>query len=175
MPDADHNQPEPGHPEPGKQRQRIAAAGLLVAVLCLIMFAFLTWNGAAFFGSLTGEHGVGRLFLLILDTKIDSRVWTAAAGILGVGAAFVAGGGLSNRLFYVIVALSSLSALLCLLFLILLSDAALAHTFYDYGSDRIADSASFNKASTWFLTETAVWLLGIVGMQVGVRAVGGSK
>jgi hypothetical protein len=163
----------PDDPPPPQKRQNIAAAGILIAVLGVLFMAFAALDVAALGGSLTGEHGIGRLFLLVVDTKIDSRITIAIGGILSVGGSYVAGGGLSNRWFAAIVTMSALTAAFCLLFLVLLSDDQLAQALYDYGSARVADDQSFHAAAAWILVELSVWLLGVVGMQLGVRTIKG--
>jgi hypothetical protein len=156
-------------PPPRQKRQNLAAAGLLIGAVAALFLLFAALDVAALGGTLNGQRGVGRIFLLLLDTKIDPKITVAIGGILGVGGSYIAGGGLSDRLFYAIVVISAVAAVLCLLLLVLLSDAQLAQAIYNYGSVRIADADSFRTASTWVLVELALWLLGVVGVQVGVR------
>jgi hypothetical protein len=161
--------PGDGQPHPPDRRQ-IAAAGLLIAVLVGLVAFLLPLTIAGFSGDLTGERGIGRFFLLILDSSIDPRILAGIAAVVGVGSAFVAGGGLSNRLFYAIVALCAVSVALSLVMWVLLSDDAVASELYNFGSERIADADSFRTATRWTLGETILWVLTVLGAQVGLRA-----
>lgn len=159
-----------GKPADPPDRRNIAAAALLIAVLVMLALFLVPLALAGFQGEITGEKGIGRFFLLVLDSSIDPRILAGIAAIVGVGSAWVAGGGLSNRLFYAIVGLAAASVALCLVMWVLLADDGIAQKLYNFGSERVADAESFRAASRWTLGETILWLLGVLGAQVGLRA-----
>jgi hypothetical protein len=152
-----------------KRRNNIAAGGLLIAALALLTASTLWISMAGLFGSLTGEGGAGRFLVMVLGTKFDARIWVGIAGILAVGAAYVAGGGLSDRLFYAIVSLAAVSLLSTLFIMGLVSDDETARHLYNYAPERIADADSFRIAANWVIGELLFWLVGVIGTQVRVR------
>jgi hypothetical protein len=162
--------PPAGSPVAPADRKNIAAAALLIAVLVLLALFMLPLTVTGLQGDLTGERGIGRFFLLILDSSIDPRILAGIAAVVGVGSAWIAGGGLSDKLFYAIVGLAAVSSALCLMTWVLLADDEVAQKLYNFGSERIADADSFRSAAGWTLGETILWLLGVLGAQVGLRA-----
>lgn len=152
-------------------RQKVAAVALLFVVLggLTVLLAVLAAKGLA--GSLTGEGGIGRFFVNFLGSQISPLIFESVAGVLGVGAAFLAGGNLSNRVFFGMVALGALAFALCVIFFVVLSDHAVASNLYNYGSERIANAESFRSAVNWAVGGACAWLIGVVGTLVGVRAV----
>jgi hypothetical protein len=158
-----------------KDRQNFAAAALLLAVLAgLALFLLLAVIGG-FNGSLTGEKGLGKFIDLVLGSRIDSKLLNTIAAILGVGSAYVAGGALSNRLFYTLVGLAALGAFFSLLMIVLLSGDALASALYNYAPERIANAEDFRSAVNWGFGGLAGWLLGVLGVQVGLHAMSSVK
>lgn len=169
----DPNVPAPagnGPPDP-PDRRNIAAAALLLAVLIGLALFLLPVAAKGFQGTLTGEHGIGRFFLNVVGSRIDPLILTGITGVLAVGSAFLAGGGHSNRLFFTIVGLCALLIAILVVLLVLLSDDLVARKLYNYGSERIADADSFRSAVNWAVGGTCLWLLGVLGAQVGLRAI----
>ena len=162
-------QPNKEPSDPSKRRT-VAAVAILLAVLISLTLFLLPVMLEAFNGKLTGEHGVGRFFVDVLGSQIDPFVLTGIAGVLAVGSAFLAGGGLSDRIFYAVVGLCALLILILVILLVLLSDDEVARKLYDYGSERIADADSFRSAVKWAVGGTCLWLLGVLGAQVGLHA-----
>ena len=157
-----------GSPGP-PARHNIAAAALLLIVLVGVTAFLLGLAVSVFSGAATGQGGIGRFFLLILDSDIDPKVLTGITAIVGVGSAFVAGGGLSDRFYYSIVALCAVSVLLALIVWLLLTDDHVARNFYNFASARLADAEDFRGAFHWVLGGTILWLLGVLGAQFGLR------
>lgn len=163
--------PKPGpQPPPPPDRGKIAAAGLLLAVLIGLTLFLVPVVVSSFQGSLTGEQGIGRFFLNILGSRIDPLILTGITGVLAVGSALFAGGGLSDRLFYTIVGLCAFLIAVLVILLVLLSDDLVARKLYNYGSERIADAESFRTAVNWAVGGTCLWLVGVLSAQVGLRA-----
>lgn len=151
-------------------RQNMAAAVLLLAVLgaltAMLLFAVI----AGFDGSLSGDKGIGRFLLMILGSKLDPKLLTGIGAILGVGSAYFAGGALSNRWFYLLVGLAALGTLFCLLLLFLFANDDVASALYNWAPEQIADAQDFHNAADWALGGTAAWLIGVLGLQVGLHA-----
>ena len=157
-------------PENAIPRQKIAASGLLTVVLCGLAIFLLLAALAHFQGALRGNAGTGRLLVLILGSRIDSRILTGITAVLAIGSSYVAGGALPDRLYYVIVGLCAFTILMCLILLVVLSDDAVARDLYNFGSQRIADADSFRDATNWALGGTCAWLVGVLVVQVGLHA-----
>lgn len=158
-----------------KDRQNIAAAALLLAVLAGLALFLLVAVVQGFNGSLTGEKGVGKFIGLVLGSRIDSKLLNIVAAILGVGSAYVAGGALSDRLFYTLVGVAAVGAVLSVLMIVLLSGDELASALYNYAPERIADAEDFRGAVNWGFGGLAGWLFGVLGVQVGLHATSSAK
>lgn len=158
-----------------KDRQNIAAAALLLAVLAVLALFLLVAAIQGFNGSLTGEKGVGKFIDLVLGSRIDSKLLNSIAAILGVGGAYVAGGALSNRFFYTLVGLAAAGAALSLIMIVLLSGDDLASALYNYAPERIANAEDFRSAVNWGFGGLTAWLVGVLGVQVGLHATSNAK
>lgn len=153
-----------------KDRQNIAAAALLLAVLAGLALFLVPAVVSGFGGSFSGEKGIGRFLVMVLGSRIDSKLLTGIAAILGVGSAFIAGGGLSNRLYYLLVGLAAVDILCALLLIVALSNDDVASALYNWAPERIADAEDFRTAANWALGGTCAWLIGVLGVQVGLHS-----
>jgi hypothetical protein len=151
-------------------RQNIAAAALLLVVLGGLAIVLLWAVAAGFAGALSGDKGIGWFLLMLLGSKLDPKLLSAITGVLGVGSAFFAGGGLSNRWFYLLVGLAALSTLSCLLLIFLFANDQVASALYNWAPEQIADSDAFRSAANWTLGGTAGWLVAVLGLQVGLHS-----
>lgn len=150
-------------------RQEGAAIGFLMLVLSASgLFLLLAAIAMARF-AITGEHGIGWLFNLVVSNGGAGIVGKSLVAILAVGAAYAADPDRHPAVFYAAIALCIValaSAAACLVFL---GDGDIARRLYDWAPPGIDEAKAFANAANLMLGGFIAWLLGVFAVQLGLK------
>jgi hypothetical protein len=154
------------------EQQKRAAAALSFLIVLAASF-FLLWLSVAVIGSQEslGDKRPGRQFMLaigswgLLDTALK-----ALPVIITVGIGLLARYKLKDWQFYGTVAASVIGVVAAAYLLIEVSSVETARRFWAYSPvPRLEDYNSFVSAAQATLVTTVIWLVGVLGIQLGIK------
>ncbi|KQZ65814.1 hypothetical protein ASD67_01590 [Sphingopyxis sp. Root1497] len=151
------------------ERRGYAAIGILMLILGASSLMLLLSCIAMARFTITGEHGIGWLFNLIVANGGAGITGKALAAILAVGAAYVADPDRHPLIFWVTVVLCVVALASAMTMLVLLGDETLARHLYDWAPSGIDEATAYGKAANLMLGGFIAWVLGVLSVQVGLK------
>jgi hypothetical protein len=154
------------------EQQKRAATAVSLVVIIVVSTLLLILAYAVFFttGSL-GNRFPGRQFMLVVHSwSVLGIALKTLPPIVSIGVAIFVRYKLRDWVFYAVLTLSAAGAVAALLLLLEVASIDTARRFWAYSpADGLDDFASFASAAQTALGAIILWLVGVFGLQLGLK------
>ena len=151
-------------------RKEKAAAAIGLACI-VIVSAVLGWIGiSALNGTLVGDAWPGRGLLLLMDNRSVPLLGKSIFFVIGFAAACLARSKSRDWLYYALIALCCVSALVSIVYLIVLGDPQLAGEMFNRSPVKaLATYESYTGGLAYVFVPLSLWLIGMLSIQLGLK------
>ena len=150
------------------QKQAAAVIALILVAIVTAFFAALVF--ALFSKGPLGDHWPGLFFLLICADSSAAKVLSSLPLLVAFGLGFIVPTGTADWRFYATICMGLIGSACTAFLLYYINDPEIAHRFWSYSAiDGTNTPETFAKNSSVTLSGIAVWYIGIVSTQLGMK------